>query len=382
MLNSSPHIVFAGGGTAGHLHPGLAVARQLSYCLPKARITFAGSSKPNEHHTVAAAGFEYAAIPSRPIPRSPWQAVRFATDNLAGYCAARWLLREQAVDLVVGLGGFASAATVRAAQSAETPVVLLEQNALPGRATRWLAPRASLVCAAFHEVRAHLPASIPLRFTGNPVRPDFQRLYWTPRGDDSGEPHCERRLLILGGSGGSSSINQNVPRAMHKLRGQMRGWRIVHQTGAGQLDTTQRLYHKFGLEALVVSFIDEMAEVMGRTDLVISRAGGTTLAELAMAGLPALLLPFPQATDNHQMENAQALANGEACRVLDERSSDGRLDDRLVQELTPLLSDGALCRRMGEQMRTFAHPNAASDVAESICQLLGVETDTPRRAAA
>ncbi len=232
---------------------------------------------------------------------------------------------------------------MRAAVSRGLPTVLLEQNAIPGKATCWLAPSASVVCASFHQIRPRLKAETNLRFTGNPVRPEFQRLYWVPpENRDAQRGRRERRLLILGGSGGAESLNQSVPRALYKLGKQLRGWRVVHQTGSGHLQSTQELYRKLNLEALVVSFVDEMAEVMHGTDLVISRAGGTTIAELAMAGSAAILVPYPDAADDHQMENAQVLAAAHACHVIDERSDAGRLDDQLVRELKRLVAEQML----------------------------------------
>lgn len=383
MLSDSPHIVFAGGGTAGHLFPGLAVAKQFLHEVPRAQITFAGCGKRLQRQAVAAAGYQYLCIPCQPVPHSPWQALRFVSDNIAGYCASRWMLREQHVSMVVGLGGYSSAATVRAAVSRGLPTVLLEQNAIPGKATCWLAQSASVVCASFHQIRPRLKAETNLRFTGNPVRPEFQRLYWVPpENRDAQRGRRERRLLILGGSGGAESLNQSVPRALYKLGKQLRGWRVVHQTGSGNLQSTQELYRKFNLEALVVSFVDEMAEVMHGTDLVISRAGGTTIAELAMAGNAAILIPYPDAADDHQMENAQVLAAAHACHVIDERSDAGRLDDQLVRELKRLVANESLRQRLGEQIHAFAHPDAAQEVASAMCELLDVTAAPVLRRAA
>ena len=122
-MSDAVHVMFAGGGAAGHLFPGLAVAEHLSQLMPSARITFAGPSKPREKHTIRTAGYEHTAIPAQPIPQNPLQALRFVTDNIAGYCAARWLLGEQQVSLVVGLGGFTSTAVVRAAAARGIPFI-------------------------------------------------------------------------------------------------------------------------------------------------------------------------------------------------------------------------------------------------------------------
>ncbi len=158
-MTRQSHIVFAGGGTAGHLFPGLAVAARLRLLVPKLRITFIGTGRSFENERVVSAGCEYLALPCRPLPRRARETLRFLTDNLAGYYAAWRFLHEQSVSLVVGLGGYASAPAVRAAVSQRIPFILLEQNAVPGRATRWLARRAALVCGAFAEVRPRLRGS-------------------------------------------------------------------------------------------------------------------------------------------------------------------------------------------------------------------------------
>src|SRR5436190_16578150 len=166
------HVVFAGGGTGGHLFPGLAVAEQLHAMLPAARITLATGNKPFEQAQVAAAGFAHLRLPSHPLtgPASTW---RFVKENLSGYRRARRFIRLTDVSLVVGLGGYASVPMAWAATSARVPLVLLEQNAVPGRVTRWFAPRAALICTAFDEARPYLKAGGPVRVTGNPIRTGF-----------------------------------------------------------------------------------------------------------------------------------------------------------------------------------------------------------------
>ena len=150
------HIVFSGGGTGGHLFPGLAVAERLCEEITQLRITFAGSGKAFEQQRVAAAGYEYLALPCRPLPDKAGDTVPFFVENLAGYFAARRFLREERVDAVVGLGGYASVPMGRAAARCNRPLILLEQNVIPGRATRWLSKKADLICTSFAETEGHL----------------------------------------------------------------------------------------------------------------------------------------------------------------------------------------------------------------------------------
>ena len=376
MNTDSIHVVFAGGGTGGHLFPGLAVAEQLRAILPAARITMATGTKPFEQAQVAEAGFAQLRLPSHPLtgPAGTW---RFVKENLSGYRRARRFMRLTDVSLVVGLGGYASVPMAWAATSARVPLVLLEQNAFPGRVTRWFAPRATLVCTAFDEASPYLKAGGPVRVTGNPIRSGF----YSATGEPKRRTSPDRQLLILGGSGGSRTLNEQVPRALYKTQRGLIGWRIVHQTGPRDLATTTALYRKLGLEAIVVPFIDRMPPVLRQTDLAIGRSGGTTLAELAAAGVPALLLPWPKAANHHQRANAEVYAAAGAAHLLDAREVTGRLDNAIAASLAPLLRDPARREQMASAMQALARPNAAWHVAAMINQLLAEAVETPLSAA-
>ena len=362
------HIVFAGGGTAGHLFPGIAVAHELCRTDPTWRVTFVGTGKSWDRREVAMAEFGYMALPCRPLPRGPLQAWRFLADNLGGYFLARHTLRSEHVKLVVGLGGYASVPMVRAAIDAGLPVVLLDQNVVPGRATAWLSRSAALVCAAMPEIRLHLPARCRVRITGNPIRKSFS---------GGGEPRTlaasldrqstsQLRLVVLGGSGGARTINEQVPLAIYKARAALADWNIVHQTGPRDAGETAQRYRKLGIAARVTPFVSNMAQLLRGADLALSRAGGTTLAELAALGVPAILIPYPQAARNHQRRNAAAFADCGAAEMIDECHLTARLDDRLAASVVRLASDSTLRMKMSQAMRRRARPDAARDVAAAI----------------
>jgi UDP-N-acetylglucosamine--N-acetylmuramyl-(pentapeptide) pyrophosphoryl-undecaprenol N-acetylglucosamine transferase len=365
MKNDEIHIVFSGGGTGGHLFPGLAVAEELAAAIPRARITFCGSGKTFERRHAAQAGFEYLTLPSRPLPHGAREALAFVVENLAGYLAAGRFLRDQRVAAVVGLGGYASVPMARAAARHRLPLVLLEQNAVAGRATRWLSRRATLVCTAFEQTQRTLHCRCPVRATGNPVRKGFLRSRSGAR--PIGVP---RQLLILGGSGGARALNENAPRALYKVRQQLQGWRVVHQSGEAGLEATRTLYDKLALQATVVPFLPNMPALLAATDLAVCRAGGTTLAELAAAGVPAVLLPYPQATDDHQLANARLYAANGGCVTIDERDASGRLDDCLAEMLCFVLANDGLRQQMATAMSELARPNAAADVAGLIWSIV------------
>ena len=366
-----PHIVFSGGGTGGHLFPGLAVAEHLWKRMPQARITFAGSGKSFEQQTVEQAGFAYLPVRCCPAPRRLRDVATFVIENVKGYQTARRFVVREAVDAVVGLGGYASVPMSRAAVNCRVPLVLLEQNAAPGRATRWLARRAAAVCLALPDAGACLPTRCAITVTGNPLRSGF--VATDPR---------HKQLLVLGGSGGARTLNQQVPAALAHARGSLQGWRIVHQTGIGNAAATQQLYQELGIPAEVVEFIADMPAMLRATGLAVCRAGGTTLAELAAAGVPAVLLPYPHAVDDHQRCNAGVFCRAGGAILIDEREHVGRVDRELAQTLAPLSTDEAARERMAAGMHSFAHPRAAQEVAEIVLKLIARCTHASYRRAA
>ena len=406
---AAAHIVFAGGGTAGHLFPGLAVAEQLRQVAPETRITFAGTGKEFERRQVSRARFDYLALPCQPLPKSPGQLWRFIADNFAGARAAANFLSEQNVSLVVGLGSYASAPMGRAAVRHRIPLLLLEQNAYPGRATRHLAHKADVVCLALAKAKLHLRTRGRVYVTGNPVRSEFvaNNIPHAPReesitrsvmdtmrvAETGAEPPVgvqalacvsssslkavlQRRLVVLGGSGGSSQLNSIVPKALHKVRSLLDGWEIVHQSGKDDRAETETLYAKLGLSASVVPFVVNMSQVLRCTDLVIGRAGGTTLAELAAVGVPAVLVPWSEAAGDHQRRNAEVFTRMGAAATLDVAAAIGRLDDALAELLVMPLTHVETREAMAAAMRRMARPEATAEVVERIQELLAAHLQT------
>ncbi|HLA85472.1 MAG TPA: undecaprenyldiphospho-muramoylpentapeptide beta-N-acetylglucosaminyltransferase [Thermoguttaceae bacterium] len=357
-----PHVIFAGGGTGGHLFPGLAVAAELRRRWNDVAVTFIGCGSPIEREWVTAAGYDYVILPCRPAPKRLWHFPGFLLDNLAGYRAARRFLAHHPAAVVVGLGGYASAPMGRAARAASAKLVLLEQNTIPGRVNRWLARSADVACVAFAETAQRLRCQGEVRVTGTPIRPGFA---------DASPPTQRRRLLVLGGSGGAVSLNESVPRALYKVRQHLDGGEIVHQAGPHGVEATERLYKKLGLEAEVVPFIVDMPRMLGWTGLAVSRAGGSALAELAAAGVPTILLPYPHAANDHQRRNAELFRSAGGCVLIDQRELTGRLDEALAEAMVGLLKDRPRREQISRMMQTLARPNATTEVARIIERLAG-----------
>jgi UDP-N-acetylglucosamine--N-acetylmuramyl-(pentapeptide) pyrophosphoryl-undecaprenol N-acetylglucosamine transferase len=177
-------------------------------------------------------------------------------------------------------------------------------------------------------------------------------------------------MVVIGGAGGARSINESMPAALNRLGDALDGWQVIHQSGEGQLQESVLRYRDAGADALVVAFIDEMASVMFDADLVVCRAAGTTLAELALAGTPAVVVPHPLAADAYQLANADIFAAGGAATIIDETELDGPLDVALADHLRPLLVDDTRRGVMAANMRRFARPDAASLITDAICETL------------
>jgi UDP-N-acetylglucosamine--N-acetylmuramyl-(pentapeptide) pyrophosphoryl-undecaprenol N-acetylglucosamine transferase len=351
------HLIFSGGGTGGHLFPGLAVAAELRRRDPRLHITFAGSGRELERRHVEAAGFDYLPIECRPWPRRPWRLPGFALGHLASIRAATRYLNRRGADAVIGLGGYASVPMARAALALDVPLVLLEQNAVAGRANRWLAARAQCVCTSFDETRHSLPAAAHALLTGNPVRPAFL---------DRGRPQREKLLLVLGGSGGAADLNEHSPLALTSCRDLLTGWQIIHQSGTTSAAATQAWYRRLGMEVEVSPFLDDLPELLSRAELVICRGGGTTLAELAATGVPAIVCPFARAANNHQRRNAEVYYSADACLMVDGRDPKRPLSVQLAAALSQLLRDDSQRLAMAAAMRRLATPSAAQTVAAVI----------------
>ncbi len=370
-------VIFAGGGTGGHLFPGIAVARELLDREPEARVLFVGSQKVIELEIVSGSGFEHIALPSVSPSLAPTRISSSLLRNWRAYRQAQTIMARTRPSVVVGLGGFASVPPVLAAWRAGVRIVLLEQNVVPGKATRWLSRFADAVCLPWAETAKRLSPRIRTVVTGNPIRREIAEL--ADAAHESYRPDAQARnesenhslalractyeptLLILGGSQGATSLNVAVLDALATLRAELTGWQIVHQTGAADLDAIRQRYAALSLEADVQPFFRDMSEQYRRATCVISRAGATTLAELACAGLPVLLVPLLTSAHDHQRLNARLFADHSAA-LMSEPSSPAA--DSLRTSLVQLLSDQSLRDRLRQKLRTLAHPQAASAVVE------------------
>ncbi len=366
-----PRLLIAGGGSLGSIYPGLSIARRLIEQMPGVSITIAGDGRAIERHTVRAAGLQYAAVPRADRPSGLLEVAGYAVRNAAGWCVSHWLLREQEIDLVISIGGHASGPMVRAARSSGIPYVLVEQNSLPNPSTFDAAADAHLICLAHEETAARLPVEAPVLCTGGVGRPGFEdtfanRSAWlAPRPEDEDRP----RLVVLGGVGTATSLNESMPLASRQLGEALRGWQVVHQTGDGWLSKTEQRYRENGIDAIAVTYIDELAHLARQSDLIVCRSSGSMLAELALAGLPAVLVPDARRNADLQEANARHANLVAGCPIVDETGGD--LATGLAEGLRPLLVDPMSRRRIATRLTESARPAASAAIAESCCDLLG-----------
>jgi UDP-N-acetylglucosamine--N-acetylmuramyl-(pentapeptide) pyrophosphoryl-undecaprenol N-acetylglucosamine transferase len=358
-------VVVAGGGTGGHLYPGIAVAREIVRQRPGAVVTFAGTARGIESRVVPREGFELDLIRSGGLKgKNVVQRLR-GVSLLPLSAADAWqVVSRRRPHLVIGVGGYSSGPVVALAALRRVPTLLLEQNAVPGLTNRLLAP---LVRQAAVTYDTTLPFFRGKGFVaGNPVRAEFLAQADL---DGSSAPARALRVLIFGGSQGAHAINLACVEAATKLAASPAPLAVVHQTGERDLAMVRQGYERAGLAARVEPFLFEMDREMKSADLVVCRAGATTLAEITAAGKPAILVPLPTATDDHQRKNAQVLAQAGAAEVIDQTELSG---SRLAVRIFALAADMEGRQRMSEAARRLARPDAARVIAARAIALAGM----------
>ena len=357
-------VVIAGGGTGGHLYPGIALAREILRRDPASTIVFVGTSTGVEARVVPREGFPLELIRVAGLKgKGHVERLKgFAILPLAALDSWRVISRLRP-QVVVGVGGFASGPVLMLAAVRGYPTMLLEQNALPGITNRLLARVVRAAAVTFEEALRFFPGTGFV--SGNPVRPEF--FHDSKEADDHiASPPRAARVLIFGGSQGAHAINVAMVEAAARLAAAGHGLAITHQTGERDVELVRDAYRRAGLEARVEAFLFEMDREMTSTDLVICRAGATTLSELAASGRPAILVPLPTATDDHQRRNAEVIVRLGGAEVIDERELTG---ERLADLVLALVNDKERRRRMAAAIRTLARPDAAAQIADRVWAL-------------
>lgn len=361
-------VVFAGGGTGGHLFPALAIAGELRAMEPDAAILFVGTKRKIEARIVPEQGFRFRTIWISGFHRSLRVGnLLFPVKVIVAMIQAFSILNKFRPDVVVGTGGYVSGPMLFAATLKGIPTLIQEQNSYPGETTRFLAKRADEVHITFEESRRHLPKRGGIFLSGNPTRGSLDHVdaeaalgYFGFSNDPS-----MKTLLVFGGSLGAASINRSLERNLDELL--RNGIRVIWQTGADDAAAAAGCRARHGAQRLWVgAFIDKMEYAYAASTLVLCRAGATTIAELTRLGKPAVLVPYPRAAANHQAENARTLVDAGAAVMVEDRA----IGDQLVGTVLRLLNGGDL-GRMSANGRTLGRPDAAKVLARRVMALSG-----------
>jgi UDP-N-acetylglucosamine--N-acetylmuramyl-(pentapeptide) pyrophosphoryl-undecaprenol N-acetylglucosamine transferase len=352
-------VMIAGGGTGGHVIPALAIANALKSGYG-AEICFLGTARGMETRLVPQAGYALELIDVGQLNRvSRATQLKTLVALPRGILHCIGLLGRWKPQVVVGVGGYASGPGMLAALLRRVPTLAFEPNAVPGMANRLIGKRITAAAVNFAPTLAYFRNA---EITGIPVRAEFFAL--PPRASGSAP-----RLLIMGGSQGARALNQRMPEIARALLDAVPGLTILHQAGARHAETTEAAYTASGAPPdrwRVQAFLEDMPKQFAASDLILARSGASTVAELAASGKPSLLVPFPQAADDHQRKNAEVLLEGGAANMLLEQEMTAL---RLLEALTNLLSDQGKLQQMAVRARTFAHPQAAARIAEMVAAL-------------
>jgi UDP-N-acetylglucosamine--N-acetylmuramyl-(pentapeptide) pyrophosphoryl-undecaprenol N-acetylglucosamine transferase len=355
-------VVIAGGGTGGHLYPGIAVARELTARVPDAQISFAGTSQGIEARVVPREGFALDVIQSGGLKgKSPVDRLRGALILPVSVAGAWRLISRRRPRLVIGVGGYSSGPVVLVAAVRGVATMLLEQNAVPGLTNRLLSGFVRAAAVTFDSTRRFFGEKAFI--SGNPVRPEF-----LAAGREKGSATNESRVLVFGGSQGAHAINLAMVEAAPELARIGTGLRLTHQTGERDVAMVRDAFRKAGLQADVEPFLYDMGRQLGEADVVVSRAGATTIAEITAAGKAAILVPLPTAADDHQRRNAEALADKGAAEILLQADMTGAT---LAARILALARDRDRRERMGAAARSLARPDAAKVIVDRALELVG-----------
>lgn len=365
-------LIVAGGGTGGHLFPGIAVAEEFLSRDPANQVLFVGSERGIEARAIPRLGYQLELISAAGIRgKGSLAKLKGAAMMLYGYSQSRKILQQFKPDLVLGVGGYASLPMVMAARGMEIPRYIHEQNALPGMSNKVLSRVANKVFISLEESAKFFPKDCTL-LTGNPLRKQILEMLTKDMPEQQQSETFQ--LFIFGGSQGAHALNVSLPQALAQLDQNQRAvLKITHQTGEADLQQVQAAYQANGIAADVRPFIDDMATEYHRADLIICRAGATTIAEVTALGKACLFVPFPHATDDHQRKNAEALLKKGACEMLVEQEISG---NGLSNAIARLMENRDALKLIGENAAALARLDAAKVIVDQMLEGVQPCTET------
>ncbi len=354
--------VIAGGGTGGHLFPGIAVAGALERRFDNAEVLFLIGRKTMESEILSRYGYRVTSIDVEGLKGRGWKkglAVVFKLPRSVFQSIS--IIKEFSPLFVLGMGGYLAGPICLAARFMGIPTAIHEQNSYPGITNRLLYRFVDRIFISFEETRAHFKAGTVL-LTGNPVRDEL----FSARGVD-GENGERFTILVLGGSQGAEAINKAIAESLEYLKGKGRDLDIIHQTGKTDYGRVVEDYRKKGLGGEIIPFIQDMTTAYHRADLVVSRAGATTIFELAALGKPSILIPYPFAANQHQKINAHSMVQTGGAEIIDQKDLTG---DALGKVLIKYMDDRTALTEMGERAKRMGRRDAADAIVGQLAEMV------------
>jgi UDP-N-acetylglucosamine--N-acetylmuramyl-(pentapeptide) pyrophosphoryl-undecaprenol N-acetylglucosamine transferase len=352
--------LISGGGTGGHIFPAVSIANALKELDPQAEILFVGALGRMEMERVPQAGYQIVGLPVRGFNRAqPWKNVSVLIDLVKSMRMAKKIIREFRPDVGVGVGGYASGAAMKVAARMGIPILLQEQNGFAGVTNKLLKDDAKKICVAYEHMERFFPAE-KIILTGNPVR---QNLLNGKRREVKGE----RNLLIIGGSLGARTINEAMIEAISHQLSAFNGVQVVWQTGKTYYEKCQAAWEAAGKpeNIEVHDFLSDMPDRYAQADLVISRAGASSISELCLLGKPAILVPSPNVAEDHQTHNAMALVEKDAAVLV----KDAEAAEKLIPTALELIQDEKTLKKLHTNVLTLAQKDSARRIAEEVMKL-------------
>ncbi|MCO6147069.1 undecaprenyldiphospho-muramoylpentapeptide beta-N-acetylglucosaminyltransferase [Flavobacterium sp. NRK1] len=356
--------ILSGGGTGGHIYPAIAIANELKSRFPDCEILFVGASDKMEMQKVPQAGYKITGLWIAGIQRKlTLDNAMFPLKLMSSLVKSRKIVKEFKPDVVIGTGGFASGPLLRAASGMGVPTIIQEQNSFPGITNKWLSKKAKKICVAYDNLERFFPSN-KIVLTGNPVRSDIvdvagKRAEAISRFELNPD---KKTLLVLGGSLGSRRINQLIAKELTWLDAQ--NIQVIWQCGKFYFEEYRHYGDKEG--AKVLSFIDRMDLVYAAADFVISRSGASSVSELCLVGKPVVFIPSPNVAEDHQTKNAKAIVDKDGALMIKEI----QLDTQFQPVFSDLITNPEKQKKLGENIKKMAKPNATKDIVEEIIKLI------------
>lgn len=356
------------GGTGGHFYPGLSVARKLNQLGGEAILLLSGVNSANQQKISESVQVKSYALPNMCHPlKNP---IKFLKGFFGGFIQARKILKENEIDAILGMGSFASLPPIFAAKTLKLPLFLHDGNARIGKANRYLSFLAKKLWSAFDMVNSK-SLHCPRECIGMPLRPEITDIERISKSEAitslnqmfKTELHTELpTLLIFGGSQGAEIFNVTLPKALQELA-KVYKFQVLHLTGKNKLEYTQKLYNEVNFPYLLVESSENMELFYQSADLIFSRSGGSTVAEIAFFGKPSVLVPYPYAAENHQFDNAQYLASNDAAIILDNKNCQA---EKIIAALDRLLANPKELSAMADKCKKKAKLNVAENILSEI----------------